>query len=127
MPLDQVEEQTTSWYTTTVYDENGTALQPANIASLTITIYVKKTRRIVNSIDGYDVYNGGAWDRGTTLSSAGLLKVTISAANNIITHSSGDQTNETHVLLVRGTTSGSPSHSFARRYEFEVFNIPLVT
>lgn len=121
----KVYEETTRWYRGILYDKDDAVLTSANIASLTLTLFEYRTQAIINSRNDYDLYNGGAWDQGCTISDSGVILLRLDPADNEIV--SGASENERHVILLKGTTSGSPSYAFVHKYEYEVINIKLIT
>ena len=94
-------EAATSRYTTTLKDQDGTAIPGTSLDSLTLTFYDKVTNGIINSRDDQNILgaNNGSVD------AAGLLTWEMQAADNPIVDATRDR--ESHVALFKfGWDSG---------------------
>lgn len=129
MPLSTVNEEAESWYKTTLKDQDDTIMVPANIASLTLTIYEKVGEAIVNTRNQDDMYNAGAFDQGVTLhASSGLLTLRLTPDDNSVINATENAGRpEIHVIVLEGTTSGSPTYAFKHVYEYAITNLVKTT
>jgi len=128
LALPQVNEEAESWYKATLKDEDDTLMVPANVSTLTLTIYEKVGEAIVNSKDQTDVWNGGAMDQGLTLhASSGLLTMRLEPDDNQVVNTDNAGRSEIHVLVFEGTTTGSPSYAFKHSSEYEIINFVKTT
>jgi len=111
-------------------DKDDALLDDVNIATMTMTLYDKKSDEIINERNSYDVRNGGAWDRGTVVDSSKTLnlEVRLDVLDNVIVNSDIDiGETEIHILLLEGTTAGSSSFAFKHQAEIKVINLNKVS
>jgi hypothetical protein len=106
-------------------DRYGDLLLPSNVATMTLTIYEKASEVIVNSRTDYDLYNAGAWRLGCSLAtSANKLgynfELHLEPGDNAIVGADNVNRKEIHVILIEGTTGGSPSYTFKEEIEYTV-------
>jgi len=130
MALLQVKEESDSWYSASLTDQDDTAMVQGDVATLTLTIYEKIAEGIVNSRNQFDLRNADAWDQGCTISDPeGVLTLRLTPADNEVTNANNNGRPEIHVLVFEGTTVGSPSYAFKHVYEYEIQNLvktPLI-
>ena len=98
-------ERTTPRYSATIVDDQGVAISSANLSTITLTLYEKKTGSIVNSRDEQNVKNAN----NVTIDASGVLVWSIQVADLVMVNT--NNTNETHVALFEwtwdaGTKSG---------------------
>jgi len=117
-----VYEETDSEYSGTITDAiSGVLLDQSNIATLLVTIYAKKDPRIALR-PKQDVRNGGAWNRGVTVV-AGVIKMALYPLDNRVSAGSTEGKSELHIILIEGTTTGSPSRAFKHEIEYPVMDL----
>ena len=128
--MDAINEKSTTWYMAPLLDKDDALLDDVNIATMTMTLYDKKSDEIINERNSYDVRNGGAWDRGTVVDSSKTLnlEVRLDVLDNVIVNSDIDiGETEIHILLLEGTTAGSSSFAFKHQAEIKVINLNKVS
>ena len=122
MALDAVWEEAGSQLdVATFQDAAGTNLIGSNVATLLMTIYEETDGGIVNSREDVDMRNGGAWDAGLTIGT-GTITLVLTAGDNTVTNAKNVSRGENHVIILEGTTSGSPATAFASEYHYHVKN-----
>ncbi|MFA5715792.1 MAG: hypothetical protein WC998_08625 [Candidatus Paceibacterota bacterium] len=111
----RVREGVTAIYTATVQDEHANALEPADLTTLTLTLYDKTTGTIINSRDGQSILN----TNNVTIASGGLLTWTMQPADNAIvtTASFASGQYEKHIALFEWTWN---SGAKAGKYEVQI-------
>ncbi len=105
-------------------DKAGTNLEQSNIATMTVQIDEENNGTVVKA--SLDVRNAGAWDQGYTIS-AGTMTMLLTPTDTTIVDTTLPGKHETHVILIQGTTSGSPSEAFKFLIDFKVQDLVKVT
>lgn len=113
--LGTLSEASTARYRATMYDETDTVIDGTALNSLTLTLYDKRTRAIVNSRNAQDVKNAN----GVVVTSDGALTWTISKDDTAVL---GASKTERHVAVFVGTWSAG-SKQFVHDIEMDVINI----
>jgi hypothetical protein len=111
-------EKTTAQLVQTLTDETGATIT-AGLSTLTLTLYERRTRTILNSRTASNVLNAN----GGTLT-AGVLTLVLSALDNALV--SQDSTREDHVALLEYTWA-SGAKSGKKEITFTVANQVKVT
>jgi hypothetical protein len=108
-----------SWsFTCDLTKDDGTALGPSAVESLTMTLYDVSTNTIINGVDHEDILNVG---RGA-LNAAGHLVVTLESADNPIV---GSGTKEKHRVLIIATWNSGKGYT-SQEIIFTVVNVNRV-
>jgi len=112
-----VKEKTTSKYTATLKDEDGTAIALASLTTLTLTLYdiSSTSRTIINSRNAQNVLNA---NNVTVHATSGLLTWEMQAADNEIQDS--NKKIERHRALFKFSWSGGQG---IHEVDFDVENI----
>lgn len=118
----RVNEGGTFLYTGTLKDENGVAISPSDLASLTLTLYDQDTGAIINGRNGQNILNQNNWTL-TSASSNNLSWDTPSADNPIV-----DNTKETevHIALIKWTYGPGAIYEGVKVIGIRVVNIVRV-
>lgn len=106
---DQIAEKSIGIITALVTDENGIAISSANLTTLTLTLYEKATKAIVNTRSAQNVLNAN----NVTVDTSGNLTWNMQSADNAII---GAATIESHVALFEWTWSSGTKYG---KYEIE--------
>lgn len=118
----EVYEDKDSWYSGTLTDNADSPVTQSNVATLTMTLFEKRTGTVINGRDSYDLTNSGSWNGNATISDAGIVTIRLEPGDNAIVAGDHPGKNEIHVIYLEGTTSGVPSYEFATEFEYEVKN-----
>lgn len=109
-----------SWsFTADLTKDDGTALGPAALTTLTLTLYDVATNVIINAVDHVDIKNTG---RGA-LDTLGHLVVSLTSADNPIV--TAGSTKEKHKALIIGTW-GSGAGYTSQEILFSILNLNKV-
>lgn len=105
LPIDltgsPIAELTSQRINFTVVDEDGVGIPAANLATLTLTLFVERDGAIINSRDGIDILN----TNGGTVGVDGVGTYTMEPADNPIVRT-GSKQEEYHIALFEWTYSG---------------------
>ena len=95
---DPINERVTSFYTTTLTDQDGVVIPAANLTTLTLTFYNRDSLAIINGRNAQPVLN---INNVTIHATSGLLTWTMQPADNLIVDPTCAY--EEHVLLFEWT------------------------
>jgi hypothetical protein len=98
-------------------DEQGQVIQGSALATLTLTLKDRDTGTILNGVNAVNILNTG---RGV-VDEAGLLRVTLTPADNVMQDSAKDL--EAHVMVLRWTWGATAEKAGAHEVEFSVKNL----
>lgn len=119
----RVNEGSTFEWTGTMKDENGLALAPTDLASLTCTLYDEDTGQIINSRNSQNVLNANNF----TLSSASSANISWDSpmADNPIIDDAKET--EVHIALIRWTYGTGAAFGGSKEIAIRVVNLVRVT
>lgn len=98
----------------------GTQLTEANIVTLTLTLYDRATKAVINSRNAQDVKDAN----GGVLASDGTLTMKLGPLDNIIT---GHLDQEDHIARFTWTWSDGITRTGVKELLFRVANLPSVS
>jgi hypothetical protein len=108
-----------SWsFTADLSKDDGTALGPSALTTLTLTLYDVTTNAIINAVDHVDIKNTGR----ATLDALGHLVVSLTSADNPIV---GTGAKEKHKALIIGTWNAGAGY-LSQEIIFTVVNVNKV-
>jgi len=110
-----VREGSTAKYTCTLQDENGTAIEPDDLDTLTLTLYNQADDTIINSRDGQDILNAN----GVTVAAGGALTWIMDPLDNVIVVATEPGWNEKHIALFEWTYNSGKAGSYEVTIEVE--------
>ena len=116
-----VAERTTPVLTLTLQDEAGAAVPLADMVSITLTLYSKNTRAVVNSRDAVNVMNSGI---GTYHATSGLLTLSFTADDTALLVQGTAP--DAHVAALTYTWSGGAKVG-RHEVEFPIADLARVT
>jgi hypothetical protein len=94
----EIAEKTVWRYTADLKKEDGTAVAPADLSTLTLTVYAQDTAlTIINGLNAANILNAG---RGT-LDAAGKLTIVLAGDDLALVDPAAAY--EDHVMLIQGT------------------------
>lgn len=117
-------EKTTCQLTLQLTDETNANMTSAQVSTLTLTLYEKRTGTVINSRTASNILNAN----GGTLSSSALLTLALAVLDNVLVTQTAAQTvaREDHVALIEYTWSGG-AKAGKKELTFAVINQAKVT
>lgn len=113
--LGSVNEATTGRYAATMYDETGGVIDGTALTTLTLTLYEKRSKTILNSRNAQNVLNAN----GVAVTAVGALTWTIAKEDTAMV---GTAQLERHVAVFQGTWN-TGAKKFVHVVEFDVINV----
>lgn len=117
--LTSIPEKSSRTITTTLTDRNGDAIAPAQVSSLTLTLYLANGT-IINSRDAQDILNAN----GGSLTDAGVLEIDLGPNDNAIV-GTNVRGKEIHYGLIQVVTTAGDQEN--KEFYYTVEDLAKVT
>ena len=122
---ESVNEQIDVAYSGTIKDKADNLIDQANIATMFVTIYLLRDSATIIRVK-QDVRNGGSWDKGVKVLT-GIVTIALYPTDTVVQNDTPRNKDERLIILIEGTTAGSPSFAFKHEIDYGVKNLDLVT